>query len=142
VPVMAQAQRAGLAALAGEHVSIAHRCAVSPDLKVSCLVAGVIGGADSLDDLDLLRHGAMPGLFGGVRAPSTLGSFLRSFTWGNALQAEKVSRLLLAGLARRAPLQPGKDVLAFIDIDSMQNASTGTRSRAPRSGTPRSRARA
>ena len=53
------------------------------------------GGADSIDDLDLLRHGAMPVLFGGVRAPSTLGSFLRSFTWGNVLQLGKVNRLLL-----------------------------------------------
>src|SRR5215469_14596806 len=63
----------------------------------------------------MLRHGAMPALFGGIRAPSTLGSFLRSFTWGNVLQLEKVSRLLLAELARRGPLLPGKDVLAFID---------------------------
>ncbi len=69
----------------------------------------MIGGADSIDDMDLLRHGAMPALFGGVRAPSTLGSFLRSFTWGNVLQLEKVSRVLLAELARRAPLLPGKD---------------------------------
>jgi hypothetical protein len=45
----------------------------------------------------------MGALFGGVRAPSTLGSFLRSFTWGNVLQLEKVSRLLLTELARRAP---------------------------------------
>jgi hypothetical protein len=43
-------------------------------------------GADCIDDMDVLRHGAMPGLFGGLRAPSTLGSFLRSFTWGNVLQ--------------------------------------------------------
>ena len=69
-------------------------------------------GADSIDDLDLLRHGAMSVLFDGVRAPSALGSFLRSFTWGNVLQLGKVSRLLLAELARRAPLLPGKDVLA------------------------------
>jgi hypothetical protein len=54
-----------------------------------------------------------------------MGSFLRSFTWGNALQVEKVSRLLLAELARRAPLLPGKDVLAFIDIDSMQKRVYG-----------------
>ena len=38
----------------------------------------------------LLRHGAMGVLFGGIRAPSTLGSFLRSFTWGNVLQLQKV----------------------------------------------------
>ena len=89
------------------------------------IVAGMIGGADSIDDLDLLRHGAMPVLFGGVRAPSTLGSFLRSFTWGNVLQLGKVSRLLLAELARRAPLLPGRDVLAFVDIDSQQKRVYG-----------------
>ncbi len=102
----------------------------------------MIAGADSIDDMDLLRHGAMPALFGGVRAPSTLGSFLRSFTWGNVLQLEQVSRLLLAELARRAPLLPGRDVLAFIDIDSMQKRVYGYKSRARRSGIPRSRARA
>jgi hypothetical protein len=93
---------------------------VNAHLKVPCLVAGMIAGADSIDDMDLLRHGAMPALFGGIRAPSTLGSFLRSFTWGNVLQPEKVSRLLLADLARRVPLLPGKDTVAFLDIDSMQ----------------------
>ena len=125
VPVMALAQRAGLADLAGEHVRIARRCGVNAQLKVSCLVAGMVAGADSIDDLDVLRHGAMPALFGGIRAPSTLGSFLRSFTWGNVLQLGKVNRELLAELARRAPLLPGKDTLAFIDIDSMQKRVYG-----------------
>ena len=125
VPVMALAQRAGLAALAGEHVRVARRGGVNPQVKVPGIVAGMIGGADSIDDLDLLRHGAMPALFGGIRAPSTLGSFLRSFAWGNVLQLEKVSRLLLGELARRAPLLPGKDVLAFCDIDSQQKRVYG-----------------
>jgi hypothetical protein len=125
VPVMALAQRAGLAGLAGEHVRIAPPCGVNSQVKVPCLVAGMIGGADSIDDLDLLRHGAMPVLFGGVRAPSTLGSFLRSFTWGNVLQLGKVNRLLLGELARRTPLLPGKDVLAFVDIDSQQRRVYG-----------------
>jgi Transposase DDE domain group 1 len=125
VPVMALAQRAGLAGLVGEHVRIAPPCGVNPQVKVPCLVAGMIGGADSIDDLGLLRHGAMPVLFGGVRAPSTLGSFLRSFTWGNVLQLGQVSRLLLGELARRAPLLPGADVLAFVDIDSQQRRVYG-----------------
>jgi hypothetical protein len=125
VPVMALAQRAGLAGLAGEHVRIARPRGVNPQVKVPCLVAGMIGGADSIDDLALLRHGAMPVLFGGVRAPSTLGSFLRSFTWGNVLQLGKVNRLLPAELARRAPLLPGRDVLAFVDIDSQQKRVYG-----------------
>jgi hypothetical protein len=49
-------------------------------------------GADSIDDMDLLRHGAMPELFNGVRVPSTLGSFLRSFTWGNVRQLAAAGR--------------------------------------------------
>jgi hypothetical protein len=125
VPVMALAQRAGLGDLVDEHVRIGHRCGVNAQVKVPGIVAGMLGGADSIDDLDLLRHGAMPGLFGGVRAPSTLGSFLRSFTWGNVLQLGKVSRLVLGELARRTPLLPGRDVLAFVDIDSQQKRVYG-----------------
>jgi Transposase DDE domain group 1 len=125
VPVMALAQRAGLDDLVAEHVRIARSCGVNAPVKVGCLAAGMIAGADSIDDMDLLRHGAMPALFGGVRAPSTLGSFLRAFTWGNVLQVEKVSRLLLADLARRAPLLPGQDTVAFVDIDSMQKRVYG-----------------
>jgi hypothetical protein len=85
----------------------------------------MIAGADSIDDMGLLRHGALPGLFGGVRAPSTLGSFLRAFTWGNVLQLQMVHRQVLAELARRAPLLPGADVLAFVDIDSQQKRVYG-----------------
>jgi hypothetical protein len=77
VPVLALAERAGLAALVRELVSVGGPCGVNADLKVGCLVAGMTAGADSIEDMDVLRHGAMPGLFGGIRAPSTLGSFLR-----------------------------------------------------------------
>ena len=80
VPVMALAQRAGLGGLAAEHIRIARPCGVNADVKTGCLVAGMAAGADSIEDIGLLRHGAMPGLFSGIRAPSTLGSFLRSFT--------------------------------------------------------------
>jgi hypothetical protein len=82
VPVMALAQRAGLAGLVAEHVRPGGPCGVYAELKVPCLVAGMAAGADSIDDMDLLRHGAMPDLFGGIRAPSTLGSHVRSYTWG------------------------------------------------------------
>src|SRR5216684_2510715 len=125
VPVMALAQRAGLADLAGEHVRPAGACGVNAPVKVACVVAGMVAGAGSIDDLDVLRHGAMSALFGGIRAPSTLGSFLRSFTWGNVLQLGRVSRLLLAELARRTPLLPGGDVLAFVDIDTQQKRVYG-----------------
>ena len=98
---------------------------MNAELKVGCLVAGMAAGADSIEDLDMLRHGAMAELFGGIRAPSTLGSFLRSFTWGNVRQVDAVGRPLLAELAGQAPLLPGGDVLAFIDMDSMQKRVYG-----------------
>jgi hypothetical protein len=125
VPVLALAGRAGLAALVREHVSVGGRCGVNADLKVGCLVAGMAAGADSIDDLDVLRHGAMTDLFGGIRAPSTLGSFLRSFTWGSVRQLDAVARRLLAELAAGTPLLPGGEVLAFLDMDSMQKRVYG-----------------
>jgi hypothetical protein len=127
VPVMTLAQRAGLADLVEAHVRPGGPCGVNAQLKVPCLVAGMAAGADSIDDMDLLRHGAMPDLFGGIRAPSTLGSHLRSYTWGNVRQLEAVNRLLLGELARRAPLLPGRDTLAFVDIDAMQKRVYGRR---------------
>src|SRR6202050_597589 len=127
VPVMALAQRAGLAELVAEHVRPGGDCGVNAHLKVACLVAGMAAGADSIDDMNLLRHGALPGLFGGIRAPSTLGSHLRSYTWGNVRQLEAVSRLLLGDLSGRSPLLPGRETLAFIDIDAMQKRVYGRR---------------
>jgi len=127
VPVMALAQRAGLADLVAEHVRPGGDCGVNAHLKIPCLVAGMTAGADSIDDMDLLRHGAMPDLFGGIRAPSTLGSHLRSFTWGNVRQLEMVNRQLLGELVRRAPLLPGRQTLAFLDIDAMQKRVYGHR---------------
>jgi hypothetical protein len=125
VPVMALAERAGLAAVARERVSVGGPCGVNADLKIGCLVAGMAAGADSIDDMDVLRHGAMSELFGGIRAPSTLGSFLRSFTWGSVRQLDAVARQLLAELASRTPLLPGGGELAFIDMDSMQKRVYG-----------------
>ena len=97
VPVMALAQRAGLTELVAEQVRPGGPCGVNAQLKVPCLVAGMIGGADSIEDMDLLRHGAMDVLFGGIRAPSTLGSHLRSYTWGNVRQLEAVNRAAAGG---------------------------------------------
>jgi hypothetical protein len=76
----------------------------------------------------------MTSLFGGVRAPSTLGSHLRSYTWGNVSQLEKAGREFLAELTREAPLLPGAETLAFIDIDSMQKRVYGYRKQGARFG--------
>jgi hypothetical protein len=134
VPVMALAQRAGLGELVAEHVTPGGECGVNAHLKVPCLVAGMAAGADSIDDMDVLRHGAMVALFGGIRAPSTLGSHLRSYTWGNVTQLEKAGREFLAELARQAPLLPGAGTLAFIDIDSMQKRVYGHQKQGARFG--------
>ena len=130
VPVMALAQRAGLTELVAEQVRPGGPCGVNAPAKIGCLVAGMLAGADSINDMDLLRHGAMDVLFGGVRAPSTLGSY----SWGNVRQLEAVNRQLLAELARRAPLLPGKDQLAFVDIDSMQKRVYGHKKQGARFG--------
>jgi hypothetical protein len=134
VPVMALAERAGLHELAAEHVRLGGEYGANAGLKTACLVAGMTAGADSIDDMGLLRHGAMGDLFDGVRAPSTLGSFLRAFTWGNVRQADKAGREFLIRLAARSPLLPGADVLAFVDIDSTQKRVYGHRKQGARFG--------
>ena len=124
-PLAALAQRAGLPRLLAARVRPAGPAGASAAVKTGCLLAGMAAGADSIDDMGLLRHGAMAAVFGGVRAPSTLGSFLRSFTWGNVRQLDAVHREFLAGLARRALLLPGAETLTFIDIDSAQKRVYG-----------------
>src|SRR3954463_6395457 len=87
--------------------------------KVATIVAGMLTGADSIDDVDVLRHGGVPLLFGGVYAPSTLGEFLRAFSHGHVRQLQAASREFLVGLARRTPLLPGAGAVTFIDVDSL-----------------------
>lgn len=87
--------------------------------KTASVVGGMLAGADSIDDLDLLRHGGMGRLFAETRAPSTLGTFLRSFTHGHVQQLDKIGGVLLAGLAAQTPglLVGGEDEMACIDVD-------------------------
>lgn len=82
-PVVALAERAGLHELTERHLSVPGPAGSNPGVKVTALVAGMVAGADSIDDMALLRHGAMGRLFAGLRAPSTLGTFLRAFTFGH-----------------------------------------------------------
>jgi hypothetical protein len=83
VPVLELADRAGLPRLVAEHLRLTGLGGANPQVKVPALVAGMVAGADSIDDMGLLRHGALGRLTAGVRAPSTLGTFLRSFTFGH-----------------------------------------------------------
>ena len=65
----------------------------------------------------LLRHRGLDSLFAGVRAPSTLGTFLRTFTFGHVRELDAVASRLLVNLADQAPLLPGAGELAYLDID-------------------------
>jgi hypothetical protein len=83
VPALGLAESAGLAQLAGEHLSVPTDKGANAGMKVASLVAGMVASADCIDDMALLRHGGMGRLCDRAYAPSTLGSFLRSFTFGH-----------------------------------------------------------
>ena len=85
--------------------------------KLMALVASALAGGDCIDDADALRSGGTARVLGCVvKAPSTLGTFLRSFRWGHVRQLDRVSRELLAR-AWAAGAGPGDEPL-IIDIDS------------------------
>ena len=85
--------------------------------KMMTLVASALAGGDCIDDADVLRTGGTACTLGGtVKAPSTLGTFLRSFRWGHVRQLDRVSRELLAR-AWAAGAGPG-DAPFTIDLDS------------------------
>jgi hypothetical protein len=124
-PVLQLAERAGLQRLVAEHVQLGKPGGVNAHLKIPSLVAGMLAGADSIDDMALLRHGAMSRLFTGVRAPSTLGTFLRAFTFGHVRQLDAVASRLLVNLAGWAPLLPGAAELAYVDVDDTLRQTYG-----------------
>ena len=85
--------------------------------KMLTLVASALAGGDCIDDADALRTGSTNSVLGcPVKAPSTLGTFLRSFRWGHVRQPDRVSREMLAR-AWAAGAGPGDDPLT-IDLDS------------------------
>jgi len=104
VPVLALADRAGLQELAQAHLTVPTDKGANAGLKVASLVGGMVAGADSIDDMSLLRHGGMGRVFKNAYAPSTLGSFLRSFAFGHVRQLDAVACRFLVGLAQEAPL--------------------------------------
>ena len=116
---MRLAQTCDLHGLVTDRVRIPGDKGSNPGGKVATIVAGMVAGADSVDDLNIARHGGMSGLFAGVYAPSTLGIFLREFTHGHVRHLQAAGRDLLVALARRVPLLHGADALCFIDVDSM-----------------------
>jgi hypothetical protein len=123
VPVLELAEQTGLSRLIGEHVDLpstrVKSGAVNPVGKLTTIIGGIMCGADSIDDANVLRAGGTPRVFNDVYAPSTLGIFLREFTFGHANQLAAVAREHLVALAARVPLLPGAEERVFIDIDSL-----------------------
>ena len=123
VPVMSLAAQTGLPQLLAAKVYIGEpkikSGSANPAPKLVTLIAGMCAGADSIDDLDVVRCGGMKTVFDGVYAPSTIGTLLREFSFGHARQLESVLRHHLSALCERCDLLPGADVRAFIDIDSL-----------------------
>lgn len=135
IPTLGLADQAGLSDLLAEHLHLANPNAA---LKAVGVVGGMLAGADTIDGLDLLRHGATGRLFTGIRAPSTYGSFLRAFTFGHVRQLDAVHARLLAGLAARVPgLLPGPQELTFVDVDDTMIQAYGYAKQAVRYGRDR-----
>ena len=143
VPVLALADGAGLRRLADEHLSVPTDKGANAGLKVASLVAGMVAGADSIDDMALLRHGGMGRIFAKAYAPSTLGSFLRAFTFGHVRQLDAVAARFLLALARLVGLAPrrrrrrGEHAAGTRSSTwtTRSSRSTATPSRAPGSAT-------
>jgi hypothetical protein len=85
----------------------------------------MVAGADCISDMDLLRHGGMGRLFTDIRAPSTLGTFLRRVSFGHVRQLDAVAARFLARLAVATPILAGADQIAFVDIDDTVRATYG-----------------
>jgi hypothetical protein len=124
-PVLALAQSCRLGDLVGEKLTLKATGGVNAPVKVPALVAGMVAGADSIDDMDLLRHGGMARLFAGIRAPSTLGTFLRGFTFGHVRQLDSVAAALLTALAAHTPLLPGAGQVTYLDLDDTMRETHG-----------------
>ena len=120
VPALALAQSAGLAELAARHLTVPTDKGANAGLKVTSLVAGMVAGADSIDDMARLRHGGMGRIFVNAYAPSTLGSFLRSFAFGHVRQLDAVASRFLTRLGTAAPLIAAPEESSgrvMVDID-------------------------
>ena len=129
VPAMRLARRAGLAARVAAGLTVPGPAGFNAAGKVSSIVAGMVAGADSIDDLDVLREGATGKVLPGVYAPSTLGTFLREFTFGHVRQLGAVAAGVLTALAGLAGLLSGArahpDAVTWLDIDDTMRETHG-----------------
>jgi len=123
VPVMELATQTGLTDLLEQRVVFRSERirsgAANPAPKLTSVIAGMAAGADSIDDLDVIRAGGMKKLFDSVSASATMGILLREFTHGHTRQLASVLRRHLVALAERTALLDGIAEQTFVDIDSL-----------------------
>ena len=118
-------RRLGIESLVDKTVRLGERAgAARPGRKVLTLIHAIVAGADSIDDTDVLRSGATESLLGHkAMAPSTLGTFLRAFTFGHVRQLDRV---LGEAIKRAWELGAGPgDKRLTIDIDSFLGEAKG-----------------
>ncbi len=115
--VMRLAEQAGLHDLVAQHVTVPGTAGANAPTKVSALIAGMVAGADSISDMDVLRHGGMGRVFDGLRAATTLGTHLRGYRFGHVRQLDAVASRLLANLTKLSPILDGADQVCFVDVD-------------------------
>jgi hypothetical protein len=139
-PIIALTERCELRTMLIKHVKIAAKGGANAATKILSIVVGMVCGADTITDLDLLPHGGMDRLFDGVRAPSTLGTYLRLFTFGHVRQLDAVAAGLLTRLAACTPVLPRSCPAPTNWCSSMlmtrRARPTATPSRAPDAVTP------
>src|SRR4029453_10809769 len=112
------AERLGIEAAVGARAALGARPGPhQPGRKVLTLLHALVAGADCIDDADVLRTGSTAAVLGHrVMAPSTIGTFLRSFTFGHIRQLDRVAETVM-GRAWAAGAGPGEQPMT-IDVDS------------------------
>ena len=129
VPVLELAEQTGLSELLDEHVRFTSELvksgAANPTPKLTSIIGGLLAGADSIGDLDVIRAGGTHRLFTAVYAPTTMGTLLREFTGGHVRQLQAVQSRHLLALADRTTVLDGIGERAFVDIDSLLRPEYG-----------------
>jgi len=129
VPVMRLARRGGLESLVATRLTVSGGAGADAGAKVASIVAGMVTGADSIDDIDVLREGAVYKVLPGVKAPSTLGTFLRGFNFGHVRQLGAVASALLVAVAGLVTLLSGhddhRDAVTWLDVDDTMRETHG-----------------
>lgn len=113
------AQRLGVREVVDARVDLSGRVGgANPGVKAMTVVSALLAGAEWIDDVDVLRAGASETVLGHeLRAPSTIGTWLRSFTWGHVRQLDAAAGALVAR-AWALGAGPGRDEPVTIDVDS------------------------